>query len=110
MHLNELQESVLEIAKEKNWGTSPDEIIFGEKIALLHAEISEALEAYRKGQMTGRDSVAEELADAVMRIMQLAGIYKIDLEKEILDKLEINKNRDWNNDQLYKDRDKRENK
>jgi len=73
----------LDLAQEKNWGTKPDEIIFGEKLALLHAEISEVLEAYRKGKMKGRDSVAEELGDVVLRALHLAGIFDIDLEKEI---------------------------
>ncbi len=107
MTLQELQKLVLEQAKEKDWGTKPDEIIFGEKLALLHGEISEALAAYRKGKMTGDESVTEELGDVIMRTLQLAGIYSIDLEKQILKKLEKNKGRDWSKDQLYIDRDKR---
>jgi NTP pyrophosphatase (non-canonical NTP hydrolase) len=45
--------------------------------------------------MDGQDGFAEELADAVIRILHLSGIYKIDLEKEILKKLQSNKNREW---------------
>ena len=107
MTIQELQKLIMAQAKEKGWGTTPDEIIFGEKLALVHQELSEALGAYRKGQMDGDDGVRAELADAVMRILQLAGIYGIDIEKHIVRKLEINKNRDWSTDQLYIDRDKR---
>lgn len=107
MDLKDLQQKVLDQAKEKNWGTKPEEVIFAEKLALTHQELSEALDAYRKGKMSGDHGVAEELADTVMRVMHLAGVYDVDLEKEILQKLEANNSRDWSKDQLYIDRDKR---
>jgi len=107
MTLKELQDLVMAQAKEKSWGTKPEEIIFAEKLALLHQEVSETLEAYRKGKMSGEHGVGEELADVIMRTLQLAGIYNIDLEEEILKKIDINKDRDWSDDQLYIDRDKR---
>jgi NTP pyrophosphatase (non-canonical NTP hydrolase) len=110
MELKDLQSRVEELAKAKDWGIKPDDIIFAEKIALLHGEVSEALEAYRQGKMTGPHGVIEELGDIMMRTIHLANIYKVDLEKQILDKIEINKTRDWSQDQLYLDRDKRNNK
>ena len=39
------------------------------KIALCHAELSEALEALRKGD----ENFGEELADVVIRVADLAG-------------------------------------
>ncbi|MBT4850104.1 hypothetical protein HON36_04605 [Candidatus Parcubacteria bacterium] len=107
MTLKELQDLILAQAKEKDWGIKPEEIIFAEKLALLHQEVSETLEAYRKGKMTGEHGVGEELGDVIMRTLQLAGIYNIDLEAEILKKIESNKSRDWSKDQLYIDRDNR---
>ncbi|MFA6467157.1 MAG: hypothetical protein WCV71_04845 [Patescibacteria group bacterium] len=107
MTLQELQNLILQQAKDKDWGVIPQDIIFAEKLALIHQELSEALAAYRGGQMTGKDGVAEELADVVMRVMHLAGIYSFDLESEILKKIEVNKTRDWSKDQLYIDRDNR---
>ncbi|MBU0707723.1 hypothetical protein KKG41_05115 [Patescibacteria group bacterium] len=107
MNLSELQKKVMELANEKNWGTKPDDVIFAEKLALLHQEVSEALEAYRAGRLTGKDGVQEELADIILRTLHLAGVYNIDLEKEILKKIKLNYDRDWSNDQLYKDRDLR---
>ena len=59
-------------------------------------EISEAYEAFRHKNMQDKDGFAEELGDAVQRILHLADIFDIDLEKEILNKLESNKDREWN--------------
>jgi len=57
---------------------------FGEKIALIHSEISESLEAKR--ETDAPDNMAEkpegwgiELADAVIRIMDLCEGHKFDL-------------------------------
>jgi len=99
MEIKELQELILKQAKEKGFGTKPEEINVSEKIALIHSEISEAFEAYRKKNIDGKDGFSEELGDAVQRILHLAGVFNIDIEKEILKKLEYNKNRkwDWNN-------------
>ena len=104
MEIKELQKNILDLAGNKKIGTKPKDINFGEKIALIHAEISEVLEAYRRSQFGGKDGLAEELADVIIRIFHLAGIYNIDLEKEILAKMELNKNRDWSKDNLNKDK------
>ena len=93
--IKELTELTMKQAKEKGWGIKPDEINVGEKLALIHSEISEALEAYRHKRMDGKDGFAEELGDAMQRILHMAGIFGVDLEQEILEKTEINKNRTW---------------
>ena len=53
----------------------------GEKISLIHSELSEALEADR--ERDHKDALAEELADAVIRIMDLAEHLDINLEESI---------------------------
>ncbi len=83
-------------AKEKCFGVKPEEVNVGEKIALIHSEISEAFEAYRHKNIDGKDGFKEELGDAVQRILHLCGIFDIDVEKEILKKIESNVERDWN--------------
>ena len=93
--LNEFTKLVLEQAEEKGFGTKPEEINVGEKIALIHSEISEAYEAYRHKNIDGKDGFQEELGDAIQRILHLCGIFNIDIEKEILKKIERNKGREW---------------
>jgi len=93
--LKKLMEIIMELAEKKGFGVKPEEVNTWEKLALIHTEISEATEAYRRKNMDGKDGFAEELADAAGRILHLAGIYKIDLAKEILKKLETNKGREW---------------
>lgn len=69
----------------------------GEKIALIHSELSEALEGYRKDLMDQhlphRPNVEVELADAVLRIFGLAVILKLDLGGAYVEKAAYNLNR-----------------
>lgn len=95
MTINELTDAVMQQAKDKGFGTKPDEINVAEKIALIHSEISEAFEAYRHNDMDGDDGFKRELGDAIQRILHLCGIFEIDIEKEIVKKLDSNKNRKW---------------
>lgn len=63
-----------------------------ELLCLIHSEVSEALEAYRKADM---DNFREELADIAIRLFDLAGGYAVDLEYEIENKHKINKTREY---------------
>ncbi|MCX6742567.1 MAG: nucleotide pyrophosphohydrolase [Candidatus Pacearchaeota archaeon] len=94
--LKQLTKLIIEQAKQKGFGTKPDEINVAEKIALIHSEISEAFEAYRKNNLDGKDGFKEELGDAVQRILHLCGVMDVDIKKEILKKLDFNKERNWN--------------
>lgn len=93
--IKELTEKIMHQAKIKGFGTTSEEINVGEKIALIHSEISEAYEAYRHKNIDGKDGFREELGDATQRILHLCGIFDIDIEKEILKKIESNKKRAW---------------
>lgn len=59
-------------------------------LMLIVSELGECAEAYRKGE---NDGVAEELADTCIRIFDLCGGLGIDLEKEIEEKMRLNKQR-----------------
>lgn len=56
-----------------------------------HGELSEAFEAYAKK----RGNVGEELADVAIYLLGLAEILGIDLEDEILRKIEVNERREF---------------
>lgn len=75
----------------------PIERNFGEVIALMHSELSEALEADRKGLMddklTHRDGREVELADCVIRIFDTAAALGLDLPGAIIEKNRFNKTR-----------------
>ena len=65
MEIKQLQEIIMKQAQDKGFGTTPEEINVGEKIALIHTEISEAYEAYRNKNLRGQHSFQEELGDAL---------------------------------------------
>jgi NTP pyrophosphatase (non-canonical NTP hydrolase) len=94
--VQKLSELIIDQAKTKGFGTKAEEIDVAEKIALIHSEISEAYEAYRHKNIKGKDGLEEELGDAVQRIIHLCAVLDIDIEESILKKLEYNKNRVWN--------------
>lgn len=69
----------------------------GELLCLIHSEISEAMEGARKGlkddKLPHRPMVEVELADAVIRIFDMAGGMGYDVAGAISEKLDYNANR-----------------
>ena len=68
-----------------------------EMLCLIHSEVSEAMEGYRKDlpddKLPHRKMVIVELADAVIRIADLAGYLREDLGAAVTEKLVYNANR-----------------
>lgn len=66
-------------------------------LCLIHSEISEACEGVRKNSMDDKLShrlmVEVELADAMIRMFDLAGAHNLDLGGAIIEKLAYNANR-----------------
>ena len=70
------------------------------KLCLIHSEVSEALECYRKNnppseKCPGHSHLGEELADTVIRIMDLCEHLGVNLGQAILDKHKYNKMRSY---------------
>ena len=90
MDLKQWMEAVHETAKQNGWWDGERPV--PELLCLVHSEVSEALEAYRKQDEVNFN---EELADIVIRVFDLAQHFNIDLEKEIMDKDTYNRTRGY---------------
>ena len=68
-----------------------------EMLCLVHSEVSEAMEGFRKNLMDDklphRQMLEVELADAVIRILDMCGGLGLDLEGAIFEKLAYNAQR-----------------
>lgn len=68
-----------------------------EMLCLVHSEVSEAAEGYRKNLMDDklphRKMLEVELADVLIRIFDLAGYQELDLGGALIEKMEYNASR-----------------
>ncbi len=121
--LNDLSKKIYEGNKEKGfWPENPKDRNFGEQIALMTSELSEALEADRKGKSCNanleeidpraynfeevfkekvKDTKEDELADAIIRILDYCGANNVDITEHILLKLAYNSKRGYKHGKNY---------
>ena len=89
MDMKELQEKILENKINKGFNTTDINLEF----CLMYGEVAEAFDAFRKN----KDDLGEELADIAIYLLGLSEILEIDLEEEILNKVNKNEKRVYKN-------------
>lgn len=95
MTIEQMQARIHQQNREMGWWDNPREM--GTLLCLVHSEISEAMEGERKGLMDDhlphRPMLEVELADAMIRIMDIAASRGLDLAGAIVEKVDYNRKR-----------------
>lgn len=93
------------LARHSGWWTSRltgkpldySQVNIGEKLMLIVSEVAEGMEGHRKDLMDDklphRKMLEVELADALIRILDLAGFLQYDLAGAVIEKLAFNQQR-----------------
>jgi len=94
--LDALSAILHETAIEKGFWNAPKNFdVFGNKLALIHSEVTEVLEALRKNK--GSEEIVEEMSDILIRTLDLyasmrnAGFVEHSLDEVLFNKIEENK-------------------
>lgn len=98
MDLQSLTKKMNQFVEAKGWYQpgSPKPQLPKNLAVSMAIEAAEVLELFQwDRESPDRNDLASELADVGLYLLQLASVTGIDLERAILDKLELNYNRDW---------------
>jgi len=95
---NDLSKEITQNAIDK--GFWEGNINPGEKIVLMHSELSEAVEALRENnpgseKIPGYNKLEEEFADCIIKIMDYGYMNDLDIAGAIIAKMKYNKSRPY---------------
>ncbi len=102
MEISELTQAMHRFVREKGWyeADSPRQQTLRNLAISLNLEAAEVLEHFQwNNELANPDGLSEELADVALYLLQIASIAGIDLEQAILDKLEYNYRRNWQDEE-----------
>ncbi len=98
MDINQLTQLMDDFVRSKGWydPASPRPQTPRNLAISLNLEAAEVLEHFQWNEIVEeRESLAGELADVALYLLQLAMVSGIDLEQAMLDKLKVNQDRKW---------------
>ncbi len=92
---NNIAEEVAYISKSRGWTVNTSTEGIASKIALMHSELSEALEALRHGDppsdhIPSYSGMEEKFADVIIRIMHVSHVLGLKVPAALIEKLTYN--------------------
>jgi NTP pyrophosphatase (non-canonical NTP hydrolase) len=105
--LNDLAEQAYETAKSKGFYETPPDML--SRLCLIHSEVSEVCEEYRNGHLPNENiyeedgklcGIPSEIGDIIIRALDFAAYYEIDIAKAIEEKMKYNLKRPYKHNKI----------